>query len=72
MVAHPLTQESEMADDERDKRSLRAKWRERREHRAERAAQAAERRARLKQARSSADEHAARSGSTMSGPPPSF
>jgi hypothetical protein len=60
-----------MADDEREKRSLRAKWQERRAHRGERAAQAAERRARLKQARASADEHAIRTGSAGTGPPPS-
>jgi hypothetical protein len=60
-----------MADDEREKRGLRAKWRERRAHRAERAAQAAERRARLQQARHSADEHAARTGSGIAPPPSS-
>jgi hypothetical protein len=55
-----------MADDEREKRSLRAKWRERRAHRAERAVQKAEGRARLWEARNSADGVArTNSGSRM-------
>jgi hypothetical protein len=48
-----------MADGERGKkRSLGAKWRERRAHRAERAAENAEKRARLLDARNSADGQA--------------
>jgi hypothetical protein len=45
-----------MADAERGKRGLRARWRERRAHRAERALQRADERARLKQARDSGGE----------------